>query len=366
MKTDAKAPIPVPLRERWRDVRLRAVPVLVFGSAVAMIGILWKNHVAAPSMVGQAEPVVAHVSSHKPGVLGQLQVTRFQRVKAGDVIGHVLVADPRVLEASLAVIRSEIDMLRADLRPIALQQRTAMDYSQLRLDWMKQRAALASAQVNLQLAETELRRTEELFKDRIVSQGVLDQARATQQRLQREVEELSRLVSEGEQSFKLLQNTNPTAISQVTDDPLRAAIAVQEAKLRLTEAELSPIPLRAPIDGVVASISHQSGEAVVAGQPIVSIATMQPVRIVGYLRPPIQEEPKIGSTVEVRTRGFRREVGRAQITEVGSQLENLPPALATLAKLTGADMGLPVGVSIPPNLRVRPGELVDIVFLPGR
>jgi multidrug resistance efflux pump len=44
-----------------------------------------------------------------------------------------------------------------------------------------------------------------------------------------------------------------------------AAIAVQEAKLRLTEAELGPLLLRAPLDGVVAAIYHRSGEAVIAG-----------------------------------------------------------------------------------------------------
>jgi multidrug resistance efflux pump len=365
MSPDNPTPIPVPLRERWHDLRLRVLPIVGFAGAILAIGVLWKNHVAAPSMVGQAEPVLANVSSPKPGILGQLQVVRFQQVKAGDVIASLLVADPRVLEASLAVIRSEIEVLRADPRPVSVQQRTAMDYSQLRLDWMKQRAALAAAQVNLQLAETELSRAEALFKDKVVSEGVLDQAKANQQRLRREVEEFSRLVAEGEESFKALQGTNSTAIAKVSDDSMRAAIAVQEAKLRLTEAELSPIPLRAPIDGIVSAIFHQSGEAVTAGQPVVAIATLRPVRIVGYLRPPIHDEPKLGMQVEVRTRGIRRETGLAQITEVGTQLESLPAAFAGPMKLLNTELGLPVGVSLPANLRIRPGELVDVIFPTG-
>lgn len=362
MNTDNLAPIPVPLRERWHDLRMRVLPLVVFTGTILTIVVLWKNHVAPPSMVGQAEPVLANVSPHKPGILGQLQVARFQRVKAGDVIGYVLVADPRVLEASLAVIRSEIEMVRADLRPVSVQQRTAMDYSQLRLDWMKQRATLAVAQVNLQLAETELSRTEALFKDKIVSQGILDQAKANQQRLRREVEELAGLVAEGEESFKALQGTNSSAVAKVTDDSMRAAIAVQEAKLHLIEAELSPIPLRAPIDGIVSTIFHQSGEAVTAGQPVVAIATLQPVRVVGYLRPPIHHEPKVGMQVEVRTRGFRRETGLAQITAVGTQLESLPAAFAGPVQLLNTELYLPVGVSLPANLRIRPGELVDVIF----
>ena len=69
-------------------------------------------------------------------------------------------------------------MLRASLQPVAAQQRLAMDYSQLRLDWMRQRAQLGMAKANLQLAEADFHRTEELFKDKIVSERAYDQAKA--------------------------------------------------------------------------------------------------------------------------------------------------------------------------------------------
>src|SRR5207244_3746432 len=124
---------------------------------------------------------------YKPGVIAALDVTRFQSVKAGDPVGQVLVTDPKILASSLAVIEAEIESLRVGLQPIAAQQRTAMDYSQLRLDWMRQRAQLAIAKVNLQLAETDLHRTEELYKDKIVAQRTYDQAKATQERFKNEV-----------------------------------------------------------------------------------------------------------------------------------------------------------------------------------
>jgi multidrug resistance efflux pump len=364
MNSAAPSPVPIPIQQRWRDARLRLLPVVVFVTVLGAIAFLWKDHIAPPTFIGQAEPVVANVSSPKPGVLAQCSVTRFQRVKAGDPVGQLMVADPRVLDSSLAVIRAEIDMLCADVKPIAAQQRTAMDYDQLRLDWMKQRAQLAGAQVNLQLAETESRRMEELFKEKIVSQRVFEQAKAARERLSREVAELTSLVTEAEQSFKMLQLTNGTDLSKVSEDPLRAAIAVQESKLRLTEAELSPVTLRAPIDGIVSLVYHQPGEAVTAGQPIIAIATLNPVRIVGYLRPPLGEDPRVGAQVEVRTRGQRREIGSANIVQVGTQLENVPPTLAIAVKPAGVELGLPVDISLPPNLKIRPGELVDVTLVP--
>jgi multidrug resistance efflux pump len=244
------------------------------------------------------------------------------------------------------------------------QQRTAMDYDQLRLDWMKQRTLLATARVNLQLAETEFNRMDELFKDQIVSQRVFDQAKAARDRLQNEVDELGKLVAEGERNFKALQTTNITELSSnVSDDSLRAAIAVQESKLRLTEAELSPIALKAPIDGIVETIFHRTGEAVTTGEPIVAIATLNAIRIVGYLRPPILNEPKVGMQVEVRTRSLRREVSFAKIVEVGTQLETIPAAVLGPMKFANVEMGLPIDISLPPNLNIRPGELVDITLV---
>jgi multidrug resistance efflux pump len=78
--------------------------------------------------------------------------------------------------------------------PIAKQQRTVMDYNQLQLEWMRERARLASAKVNLQLAETEYQRMDALFQDKIVAQRLYDQSKASKSRLENEVSELTLLV----------------------------------------------------------------------------------------------------------------------------------------------------------------------------
>jgi multidrug resistance efflux pump len=142
-----------------------------------------------------------------------------------------------------------------------------------------------------------------------------------------------------------------------------AAIEVQKAKLKLTEDELSPLVLKAAMDGIVTIITRRSGEAVTAGQPIVSIATLNPVRIVAYLRPPIMSEPVAGMKVEVRTRGGRRQVGLAKIMEIGTQMESLPSTLSNPAKAGFPEQGVPVDISMPGNLNIRAGELVDVIVL---
>ncbi|HYG36595.1 MAG TPA: hypothetical protein VEC99_17510, partial [Clostridia bacterium] len=207
MKTQPSAPIPIPLEQRWRDIRMRVVPVVIFGVVLSAIALLWKDHIAAPTMIGQAEPVLSNVSSYKAGVLAELTVTRFQKVKANDPVGRVLVTDPRILASSLAVIQAEIEALRSGMKPVIALQRSAVSYDQLRLDWMKERAQLATAKVNFELAESEFRRMEELFKDRIIAQKVYDQAKAARDRLSGEVESLTKMVEEGERNLSMLQTT---------------------------------------------------------------------------------------------------------------------------------------------------------------
>jgi multidrug resistance efflux pump len=366
MTGNALAPIPVSARQLWRDLRTRWLPVVVFAASTIAIAALWSKHVAAPTFVGQAEPYVAQISSHEAGILVELRATRFQKVKAGDTIARVLMADPRVLESSLAVVRAEIEALRVGQEPIADQQRNALDYGRLKMDWMKHRADLAAAQVKAQLAETELHRSEKLAAEGLVSEQTHDLAKAAHESLQREVGGLTGLVAECEQSLTKLRMSKTGDISSVSDGPVRAAIAVQENQLRLVEAELGPMVLRAPIDGTVSEVFYHAGEALPAGLPIVSIASASPTRIVGYLRPPILDGLQAGMAVEVRTRTQPRATGRARIVEVGSQLEILPEALAGPTRLTSVQLGLPVEISLPANLRIRPGELVDIALLTSR
>src|ERR1051326_8546790 len=236
MNTENPAPIPIPVHQRWREFRLRVLPWTVFAIGLFLVIILWKDHAASLTLVGQAEPVLSNVSCYKPGVLAELTVSRFQKVKVGDALGKVMITDPKILASSLAVIQAEIESLQATMRPVLLQQHNAMDYDQLRLHWMRERTQLAAARVNLDLAETEYHRMAELLKDQIIAQRVYDQAKAARDRLQKEVENLAKLVDEGEANFKTLQLTNAAEISKVSADPLRAAIAVQESKLHLTEA----------------------------------------------------------------------------------------------------------------------------------
>src|SRR3989440_292397 len=358
--------IPTPPAQRWREFRFRAFPILAFFGVLLVLTTMWRQYVTPPTMVGQVEPITAYVTSPKPGTLAQLNLARMQRVKSGDPVAQVIITDPKVLTSSLAVIQAEIQLLRVNLQPVIDQQRYAINYDRLRLDWLSQRVDLATARVKLQLAENDLRRASELFKDKIVSEKVFDQMKTARDKFQAEVEERTKLVAELEQnlqSAKLHEDTAGSASKPPSpQDVLQASIAVQEEKLRLTEAELSPLTLRAPMDGVVSVINHRSGEAIAVGEPVVTLSALSAVRIVGYLRQPIVVEPAVGMSVEVRARSLKRAIGRGKIEQVGTQLEPIDPALLPPSSFRTPVLGLPVVVSLPPELKLLPGELVDLAI----
>ena len=62
MKDENLQPIPIPFARRLHHARTGLLPVAVFGMALAVVALLWKDNVAAPTLVGQAEPVLANVS----------------------------------------------------------------------------------------------------------------------------------------------------------------------------------------------------------------------------------------------------------------------------------------------------------------
>ncbi|MBP7825612.1 MAG: HlyD family efflux transporter periplasmic adaptor subunit [Verrucomicrobia bacterium] len=362
MKPAPLPPIPTPWSQRLREWRLRFTPGLMTAAAIVCIAVLWRERISTPQFSGQAEPVLANLASYKPGTVAQLDVVRFQKVRAGDVLGKVLVADPKLVEASVALVRAELENIQASLAPLVQQQRNAVNYAGLRLDWMRERAELASARVDLQLAETEFLRVEELFKHQLVSASERDQVQAQRDALQQEVATLERLVTEAEAGFAHLQPVGTNQLLELTDDPMRTAIAAEEARLRLTEAELEPVLLRAPMDGIITAIFHRTGESVVAGDPVLTIASEQPVRIIGYLRQPHLDLAKVGMKVLVRMRNSPRSSALAQITAVGSQLETPPLPIAPPLN-PEADLALPVEVSVPASLPLRPGELVDLALI---
>lgn len=357
-------PIPTPWVLRWREFEVRLLPILVFTATSIAVVVLWTRYAAAPMMVGQAEGNLVVVSSTKPGMLTQVRVERFKDVLAGAPVADVIIADPRLVESSLAVIRAQVDLIRAGMDPLVGRERNRLQHEQLRLRVLEHKLELAMARVQLQYAESELGRVSQLFQSggsNVVSRQMFEVALRDRDTLKARIEAEEHLVSEQQKGLQGFVTASAGQPGSSSEDALRAAIKVQEELLEQTAAELSPVTLKAPISGSVAMVYRRSGENIAAGEPLVTIVG-PPERIVAYVPQTSHFEPRVGMNVLVRSRGVKRVVAMGSVQEVGKHIEHMPTNLVLSLGAVGRalEFGMPVLVSLPPGLDLRHGEIVDL------
>lgn len=353
-------PIPTPRGRWWREFRIQVLPLFTFAAAVATAALIWRQNISAPTFQGQVEPIQAKVASPQPGTITQLKVIRFQKVTRGEAVALVMPTDPR---GPLALIQSEMDLLRARVEPRLSQQRNAIDYERLRLEWLLQKAELAERKVQLLRAESELRRNKELFEAKLLSPDLYELSEKNRDQLKVEVEEKEKVIADLDKGLQGLQSLGAPEASPVAEAML-SEIKTQEQRIQSAQTGLGPITLRAPIDGTVSMVYHQVGENIRDGEPILVISASESQRIVGYLRPPFSLEPEVGMPVEVRTRSRQPVIGLAQVMEIGSQIEPITNGLSFGRSGVSSDFGLAIAVSLPSTLKARPGEVVDLVMRP--
>lgn len=351
--------IPVPPGHRWREFRVKALPLLVFLTVTAMVVVTWNQHLGAPTVVGEVENPNVNVISTVPGRLAELSVARFQEITKDQVLGRLYPAEPEQMQASLLAVQMDLKVMRA--RMALDEHRNALNYEQLQLDYLSERAALAVARANLAQAESQRRRIAALHQEKVASDMELELAVRDQEALQAEVLENTRLVAAVEQSLERLQPARTAGDAQAPGALIRAALEAHENQLLLLEG---PVSLRAPVAGVISIVHRRPGENILAGEPIVTLSPRPSERIIGYVRQPLRVVPKTGDRVRVRTRGPTRQVGESQVVQVGTDLQLITPSLQPRGLTANVEeRGLPFLVNIPDGMRVYPGELVEVTIL---
>lgn len=351
-------PIPSPPHSVWREVRVKALPSIAFLGIAAIVVALWVHYVSAPSVQAEAEALRANVISTQPGTVLDVKVKRFDLVKAGDTVARLTVLDSDQSKADLAVILADLKVLQA--RMAQDQTRNDLNYVQLRLSLVTAQMELAIAKASLQYNESEYLRIGKLFEDKIATEFERDVARRDVEERRAEVVQKAKLVAATDESIKHYSLDDPARAAAILQDPINQAIAANEEKFRVLQ---TPVALKAPMDGMVSVVAKSSGEKVIVGEPIATIVSTTTERIVGYIRLPINTEPKEGQRVKLITRGVNRRVAMSEITAVGGDIEMFATVLRTRGLGAAQERGLPFAVRLPKELKVRPGELVDVIFV---
>ncbi len=349
-------PIPTPLGTRWREFRIRYVPLFTFLFLLGVVGSMWRYYVIPPSVLAEVEPITANVISTQPGLLLALKVDRLDRVTNGQEIAVVQIMETNVLAASMAVISANLDLKQSQLD--LLVNREGMIYTREYLVYLQERIQHNADKEVLVRYEADFVRASNLFhaKPPLLSQAQYDQAKALYQKTKVNVEQTEQFLAEKEKMLPLLRVNSSNLSAAITRD-----IKAQAERLLNVQSNLT---LRAPIDGTVSAVNHRIGERVMAGNPVVVITPRESDRIIAYVRQPMNVIPKTNDLVQVRRQTFKREVGTARVIQVGSQLERIDPALlAVQGGNLKVEMALPFLLRMQDNkLNLSPGERVDVIL----
>jgi multidrug resistance efflux pump len=259
--------------------------------------------------------------------------------------------------------QSELEMARLQLQP-SIAEENAVAFERLRLELLRLESEVASTDVDLQLAENQVRRQTALHEQKLLSDDLYDLSVKTRDSLRAELAAKSKAVAQIQGRIAALR---PMAEPPATDTPERTeeVLANLAARQMAIATNWGPLTLLAPVTGMVTAVHRQTGEHLVDGEPVATISSLQSDRVVGYLRQPFPSLPEPGMTALLTTRAWKRTRYIGTVSQIGAQLEYITNSLAVIRTGTIVDAGLPVVINLPPHAQLRPGEIVDVEIQNG-
>ncbi len=378
------ARIRTPLWRHLQQIRYRLVPVTVFALAVLATGWLWQRQAALPQATGEVQALRVDLASGLDGTLlapAEGWPELLDEVRAGQVLARL---DDREVQAQLRALRGELAQTESQVRATAAElqrdaaretydrltdlRRLALDVEQLELNLLDRQATLQTERIDLLRAQAELRATQAAFERGVETDYTLTTLRLVRDEAAERVEGLERALEQARQQLQTtrerLNEYSQTEQEQLAVDsvlaPLRQAIDVQRARVEELEVRAEGLVVRSPMSGRVCAVHRLPGQAVRAGDVVLSVAAGRSQTVVAYLREGQRLDVQPGMPVTVRPRLGRHPGVPAEVARVGSHIEPIP--VHQLRTPEALEWGLPVTILLPPGNTLTPGELVDLNF----
>jgi multidrug resistance efflux pump len=350
---------------------------------IAVVVVLLRHRSERIEVVGLAKGRVHQIAANCEGRIKQINVELFDAVTAGDKVVVIdTVLDNENLQAQLATAQAEVEHLRAQLAPIreqfeaeaanletdtiAARRRFEVDIENFKLRILELKTQLETNRITLEDLAVEVKIVKGLVQQEAVAPYELQKAEAQHNTLAKQIEENEHLLIETAKDLIRAQDRRDEYFArepqhQTVDSALeviRQAIIVQTKRVEELEASREPLELKAGISGIVSFVQHSAGEAILAGEPILTIAETKPYEIVAYA-----DEKQMGRIhkqmkVKLIKTGEPIKVTPSQVVALGPKMELLPERLWPNPNMP--QWGRPIRIKIPPKFDLVPGELVGI------
>ena len=369
--------------QHWHRFRLGALPIISFVLMVLLTLALWEKQAYNGSVIGEIQGQRLDVVADMSGEImtGSASWQLFQPVQKGDVIAQLdnqqTLARYEAAQAELVKLGKDLEAVRSnhEIEAINARQQQYQEWLRLKIDYEDKQVEFLqlTTQVRIDKASLqEVKNSIEQLSGLLTGPGGLAQLEREASDLQTRIAEsepLIRLTQQQRNQAKELLDAYSSTIELPEVDtllaPIRAGISVQEAVIEELNAELASLQITAPIGGVIAAIHRRSGQRVVAGDPIVTIASKEMTYVLSYVREtnPTPLRPGMGVVLRLRKPGATHQDFRTQVEEVGPHVEPVPPHQLNDQSL--AEWATPIKIRIPDSLRqqgVRPGDLLNVIL----
>ncbi|MHC4395538.1 MAG: HlyD family secretion protein [Planctomycetota bacterium] len=379
----------MPGAHRAGNLRLHILPILVWLGAVGGVVLLLSYRTQRFEVLGLAQGQVRQISSTSMGRLKNVPVQLFEPVKEGDVVAIIdTVLDHKHLEVELeakkAVFLAEIRQLQAELKAthnrltveaenrendmVDAQRRFYVDVVNARLRTLELKAVLEPERIRLD----ELELNAKILTARGASQQnstILYEQRKLKKQydaLAIKIQQNQRLLTQAENDlqqaierrdkFALRQPSNPTMDTVLA--PIREAINIKQEQIGEILTDRVALELRSPFDGIVSEIQRKSGEAVLAGEPILTISETKPIEILAYADQKLASRLQENMKVKLLKSSEPPQIASSQITHLGPGVQLIPEQLRKDPAVP--EWGRPMLIKVPPDMKLMPGEIVGI------
>jgi membrane fusion protein (multidrug efflux system) len=317
------------------------------------------------------------VSAMVEGTILDVLVDNNQRVKAGQVLGHI---DPRFYQAALEKAKGDLAEAVANEKefrtgvPItSINTSTQLSGAEAGVTEQNARIATAQeqvseaneklatvqarvreAQANAVKADSDLARMKPLVAKEEISKQQYDAVVAAAATTGAAVDSANSLVKEAQQSVKVAQSQlaqerahmaevearvraagsgpEQVAAKRAQAESSSAQVMQKEAALKQAEIDLGYTTLVAPIDGVVSQRNMEVGQSVGRGQPLVSIVPLEDVWVTANFKESQLAHMHPGQEAEIEVDAYGKTY-KGHVDSIaaatGARFSLLPPENAT-------------------------------------
>jgi HlyD family secretion protein len=209
-------------------------------------------------------------------------------------------------------------------------------------------ADLASAIAQLDLAEKQLARAQELQAGHVIAQADLDRARTDRDAA------IARRDAARQRVTLLEAGSRREEVTAA-----REAASAARAQLAAVRSRLGELVLTAPSHGVVLLKNFEAGELALPGQPVVTLGDPDSLWVRVYVGAPEIGRVRLGARAEVFAEGFGRRPFTGRVIFIATSAEFTPRAALTEEERANLVFAVKIAVD-PTGGALKPGLPVEV------